>query len=91
LGEVFVAVCVNHKDRSGIGICVVCRRIHCADCMTRLDGINHCRLCLRKLARPADTSTGSALGRTVSAGLLGGCAGLILLGLLCLGAGLLAR
>lgn len=44
--------CRNHLDRDGVGVCVPCRRVVCAECSTRLDGINHCRECLeRKLGR----------------------------------------
>jgi hypothetical protein len=39
-------VCPFHPDREGVGICVSCRRIVCADCATKLDGINHCKGCL---------------------------------------------
>jgi hypothetical protein len=44
-----VAVCLYHPDRQGIGVCVRCRVVICAECCTRLDGINHCHSCLKAL------------------------------------------
>lgn len=46
--------CVNHQDRPGVGICVVCKRVFCSECLTRIEDINHCKDCLENLAqRPA--------------------------------------
>jgi hypothetical protein len=47
-----VAACRNHPDVSGVGICVRCKTVICAECCTRLRGINHCPECLRELAEP---------------------------------------
>lgn len=44
-----VESCQNHPSREGIGICVQCRQIYCSECITKLDGINHCRACLATL------------------------------------------
>jgi hypothetical protein len=44
-----MAVCLYHPERPGIGICVRCRVVICAECCTRLDGINHCHSCLKSL------------------------------------------
>lgn len=46
-----MAHCRFHPDAPGIGICVRCRTVICADCCTRLQGINHCHECLQALAR----------------------------------------
>ena len=46
-----MAHCRYHPDIPGVGICVRCRTVICADCCTRLQGINHCHECLRALAR----------------------------------------
>ncbi len=43
--------CFYHPDRSGIGICVECRQVICAECTTQFEGINRCAKCLaRRLA-----------------------------------------
>lgn len=63
--------CKNHPDRDGVGICVPCKRVVCADCSTRLDGINHCRECLEaKLgkARRAPSSGRKAFEKVAAAG-----------------------
>ncbi len=51
-----MAACRYHPDRPGVGLCVRCRTVICADCCTRLQGINHCHECLRALARAAPAS-----------------------------------
>ena len=38
--------CFYHPDRSGIGICVECRRVICPECTTQFEGINRCAKCL---------------------------------------------
>jgi hypothetical protein len=49
-----MSFCTYHPERFGIGVCVRCRQVVCAECTTRLDGINHCHACLEELAvRPA--------------------------------------
>lgn len=81
------AACTNHLDREAIGICVHCRARVCGECVTKVDGINHCVGCLSALAersareRPA-LRTSSRAGRTVSATLLFGVAVLMAWGLL---------
>jgi hypothetical protein len=40
--------CFYHPDRSGIGICVECRNVICAECTTQFEGINRCAKCLAK-------------------------------------------
>lgn len=41
--------CVQHAERDAVGVCVQCRAPVCAECVTRLDGINHCVRCLTRL------------------------------------------
>ncbi len=48
--------CVNHADRAAIGVCVKCRSQVCADCTTKVQGINHCLKCLQRQVLPTDTS-----------------------------------
>ena len=38
--------CVHHPERAPVGRCVRCRRPVCGECLTRLEGILHCRECL---------------------------------------------
>jgi len=38
--------CANHPSRSPVGRCARCEQPACAECVTRLDGILHCRDCL---------------------------------------------
>lgn len=54
-----MAVCHYHPDRTGVGVCMRCRRVICVACCTRVDGVNHCHACLKSLGRrredrPAD-------------------------------------
>ena len=44
------AACLNHPDREAIGICVECRARVCSECVTKVDGINHCVACYARLA-----------------------------------------
>jgi hypothetical protein len=44
-----MAVCHYHRDRPGIGVCMRCHAVICKDCTTKVDGINHCHACLKKL------------------------------------------
>lgn len=44
------ASCRNHPEREALGICVECRTRVCAECVTKVDGINYCVSCLAKLA-----------------------------------------
>jgi hypothetical protein len=45
------AHCSQHPAREAVGICVRCRASMCSDCITKIDGINHCRACLDELTR----------------------------------------
>jgi len=42
--------CYQHPQRLGIGICVECRQVVCAECSTQFEGINRCARCLAKMA-----------------------------------------
>jgi hypothetical protein len=43
--------CQQHPEQAAVGICVRCGAPFCDACLTKLDGINHCRSCLALLAR----------------------------------------
>jgi hypothetical protein len=45
-----MATCAYHPDRPGVGVCMLCRKVICVDCCTRVEGINHCHACLKALA-----------------------------------------
>lgn len=44
------AACKNHPRREAIGICIACRAQVCNECVTKVDGINHCVECYARLA-----------------------------------------
>lgn len=44
------AACQNHTHREAIGVCVECRAQICSECVTKVDGINHCVGCYARLA-----------------------------------------
>jgi hypothetical protein len=69
--------CNYHPDRSGIGICMHCRKVICAACCTRVNGVNHCHACLKVLSGRRNETRGHNLGKFV-AGMLFGVAWLIL-------------
>lgn len=69
--------CFYHPDRSGIGICVECRRVICTECTTQFEGINRCATCLakrlaeaKKLVERNDWGFGSLLLAACSVGLI---------------------
>jgi hypothetical protein len=85
-----LAVCHFHPDRPGIGLCMRCRRVICAACCTRLDGINHCHACLKKLgSRPDEVKGPNYVGPLLGVAVLG-IGWLVLAGLGLLIQGLLA-
>ena len=51
------ASCTWHLRRPGIGFCVQCKRVICAECSTRIEGVNRCRECLETAARVAEQPT----------------------------------
>ncbi|MCS6798327.1 MAG: hypothetical protein NZ898_07330 [Myxococcota bacterium] len=44
-----VASCANHPGRAAIGVCIRCRTRICAECSTRIEGVNHCSSCVASL------------------------------------------
>jgi hypothetical protein len=40
--------CHYHPERTGLGVCVECRRVICRECTTQFEGINRCARCLEK-------------------------------------------
>ena len=71
--------CYHHPQRLGIGICVECRQVVCAECSTQFEGIYRCARCLAKMAPKADTrrafrelGPGSLLGALLSLAVLFG-------------------
>lgn len=82
--------CKYHPEQRGLGLCMRCRAVLCAGCCTRIDGVNHCRACLEKVARRAEKAqTPVALGRVAAAMVLA-VTWLLFVGLLWLGEGRLA-
>jgi hypothetical protein len=50
-----------------------CRAVICADCCTRVDGVNHCHACLKRLGRRAAEprrAPGAVAAGVAAAGLL---------------------
>jgi hypothetical protein len=71
--------CFYHPDRSGIGICVECRRVICSECTTQFEGINRCAKCLqarlsalKQLAERNDWSPGALFLALLSTALIFG-------------------
>lgn len=59
------ARCTWHPDRSGVAVCVDCRRVVCPDCATVVDGLHCCIDCLeRRAERGALPGAGPADGWT---------------------------
>jgi hypothetical protein len=46
-----VVSCRNHPEREALGICVRCQGRFCAECVTKVDGINYCVGCLAALVQ----------------------------------------
>src|SRR5262245_34131455 len=42
--------CRHHPDRPGVGVCVRCRSVICAECSTKIDRMNFCTSCLATLS-----------------------------------------
>jgi hypothetical protein len=83
-------VCHFHGDRPGVGICMRCRVVICADCCTRLNGVNHCHACLKALGnRRQETRRRGGLWAVTAAVALG-AAGLFLFGVCWLASGMMA-
>ena len=55
--------CHYHPMRPGIGVCVECRQVVCAECTTQFEGVNRCAACLARLGRRQESrARGSELG-----------------------------
>ncbi len=52
--ETSLSRCVNHPERDAAGVCRACGRTICAECATKVQGINFCIQCLVLF----DTNTG---------------------------------
>ena len=65
-----MAVCKYHGERAGIGVCMHCRSVICAECTTRLEGINFCHACLRDLGRKSEAASAPRRLRWLTAALL---------------------
>ncbi len=75
-------VCFYHADRPGVGVCMRCKRVICAACCTRVDGVNHCHACLKILgSKGEETRRSLDLWPLLSVGMLG--VGGMLLAILC--------
>jgi hypothetical protein len=67
-----------------------CRVVICADCCTRLDGVNHCHACLKVMATRRDERRGGAALTRLTAAVVLGMGWLFLLGVFWLARGMLA-
>ena len=77
-----MAVCYFHGDRTGVGVCMRCRVVICAECCTRVDGINHCHACLKAIASRREPARAPGALRGLTATVVLGFAWLALLALL---------
>lgn len=78
-----IAACLNHPAREAIGVCVKCRSRVCAECTTKVEGINYCVGCLAALAGAAAAPPPAAsAGARAALGWLAGAMTLSLLALL---------
>jgi hypothetical protein len=64
------AFCHFHGDRPAVGVCMRCRRVICAACCTRQDGINYCHACLKALSEASEPPGTPAGMRWLTAGVL---------------------
>ncbi len=71
--------CFYHPDRAGLGICVECRNVICAECTTQFEGINRCAKCLgarlsqaKKIVERREWGVGNLLLAVISIGFLFG-------------------
>jgi hypothetical protein len=74
-----MAYCEFHPDRRGVGVCMRCRAVICPACCTRLDDVNHCHECLRRLAnrRPPRQQSSTAAAVLLLLLALGGFFGVL--------------
>jgi hypothetical protein len=61
------AACAFHAQREALGVCVACRSRVCAECTTKVEGINYCVRCLAQRARseaePVTLAVSTSRGR----------------------------
>lgn len=60
------AACAFHAEREALGVCVACRSRVCAECTTKVEGINYCVRCLAARARAEAESPTPVTTRSVS-------------------------
>ena len=41
--------CVDHPEREASGMCVLCGKPFCEECLLQLDGKMHCKQCAQEL------------------------------------------
>jgi hypothetical protein len=63
-------LCRHHPERPAVAVCVRCREAVCADCTTKLEGINYCAPCLRRRADAARPPKVSSRPAVVALGLV---------------------
>lgn len=62
--------CRHHPERAAVAVCVRCREPVCADCTTKIEGINFCAPCLRRKADAAPKPERTSRPGVVVLGLL---------------------
>ena len=85
-----MAVCYFHGYRPGVGVCMRCKAPVCTECTTRLDGVNHCHMCLKALGSRREEKRSSGEWWPPVAIILGGLGVTALFGLMLLFQGWLA-
>ncbi len=63
LSDVSRVACETHPARAGAGLCRSCLRTACAECLTRIDGVNHCAGCIDRLFPPPGAGSSGPAGR----------------------------
>ncbi len=85
-----MAVCHYHPERAGVGVCMRCKVVICADCCTRLNGVNHCHACLKVLGRGKEMRSPASSAVALLAVVVLGTVSLLFMGVGCLAQGMLA-
>ena len=79
MSETSAIACANHPAREALGICVRCRTRICAECVTRVDGINYCVRCLETLATERTSLPPPAIAPKARTGIGWAIGGLVVL------------
>ena len=66
------AACAFHAQREALGVCVACRSRVCAECTTKVEGINYCVRCLAQRAKREAAPTRVAAGKPSRASVVAG-------------------